>query len=148
MAPLPLPERILAKLAVGDCWEWTGRLAPTGYAYTTWRGRHWLAHRAVYTALVGEIPDGMQIDHLCKNRRCCNPDHLEPVTQQENIRRSASGAHHAAKTACPAGHPYSGPNLRIDPYGRRKCRTCQSAHARKSAARHAERRQELSDGSH
>lgn len=82
----PLLERILNGLDVGDCWEWTGwRLH--GHGIIGWKYKRVFVHRAIWEELVGPIPDGMVIDHLCRNRACANPDHLEPVTLRENILR-------------------------------------------------------------
>lgn len=71
----------------GFCWLWKGKLQD-GYGAQGWEGKTWAAHRLVYTLLMGEIPEGLDLDHLCKVRHCVNPDHLEPVTRGENIRRS------------------------------------------------------------
>lgn len=105
------------------CWIWTACRVPTNYGQVT---RHingvrkkFGTHRYTYERLVGPIPEGLQLDHLCRVRPCCNPAHLEPVTGPENSRRAA-----IARTHCPEGHPYSGPNLYLDPNSRRKCRTC------------------------
>jgi hypothetical protein len=86
-------------------------------------------HRYAYEALVGPIPDGKQIDHLCRNRACCNPEHLEPVTIQENIRRGEGPqAINARKTHCIRGHALSGDNLYLVPKsGRRNCVICRQA---------------------
>jgi hypothetical protein len=77
------------------------------------------AHRVVYEHMVGAIPEGLQLDHLCRNRMCVNPEHLEPVTGQENKRRAV-----ALITECPQGHPCNEANLRRQPDGRRYCREC------------------------
>ena len=105
------------------------------------------AHRAAYELAKGPIPDGLKIDHLCRNTRCCNPDHLEAVTDRENILRSNGVAALASrKTHCPQGHPYSGENLGITPRGCRVCRTCVRirgrAKRRKRAAGDAQKKSE------
>jgi len=110
--------------ASGDCWEWTGAVSASGYGNKwfdgTWQGVHVL----VWESLVGPIPDGMEIDHLCLNTVCCNPDHLEPVTHVENVRRR-TWFPESNKTRCPQGHPYAGDNLYVDPKkGGRHCRAC------------------------
>lgn len=71
-----------------DCWRWTSRLRPNGYAYLTIEGKSVLAHRLAYGLLVGPIPEGMTLDHLCRNTACVNPAHLEPVERAENTRRA------------------------------------------------------------
>lgn len=82
-------------------------------------------HRIIYEALHGPIPDGLQIDHLCRNKVCCNPHHLEPVTARENILRSnGQGAVNARKTHCIHGHPLEGDNLVIGLDGARRCLVC------------------------
>ena len=78
----------------------------------------------------GVLPATMQLDHLCRERACCNPAHLEPVTQAENIRRGE-----AVKTHCPQGHPYEGDNLYIDSRGKRRCKTCIAEQAARRYAR-------------
>lgn len=83
-------DAVFAKVEpTGFCWLWTGPVNNCGYGQTAFRGRTWVAHRIIYTLLVGEIPKGLQLDHLCHVRLCVNPDHLEPVTKAENMRRAA-----------------------------------------------------------
>lgn len=84
-----LPARIARKVELSpDCWTWTGALTE-GYGRIKWGGRLDMAHRVVYAILVGPVPDGLQLDHLCRNRACVNPAHLEPVTQAVNMQRAA-----------------------------------------------------------
>lgn len=108
-----------------ECWPWLGRIASNGYGQYR---RHDLAHRAVYEALVGSIPEGLHIDHLCRNRWCVRPDHLEPVTQAENNRRSrageVNGARQRALTHCKRNHEFTPENTYVGTGGRRVCRTC------------------------
>ena len=89
----------IERISIGDCWEWTGARTSAGYGnlYAAEHGGYETAHRAFYEALVGEIPDGKVIDHLCQVRHCVNPDHLEVVTYAENFKRG--------KHACPYGNP-------------------------------------------
>lgn len=123
-------ERFAAKLLPREsgCIEWTGGKTVGGYgtfAKRTTRGAEQkeLAHRWAYEQVAGPIPEGLDIDHLCRNRACVNPEHLEPVTRAENIRRAA-----AIKTTCPAGHPYTAENTYVRPgTTHRKCRTCARA---------------------
>jgi hypothetical protein len=128
-------RKVLARLTDTDqpdaCWEWTGYLTPGGYGQAWVPGDHMrLTHRVTYTQLVGPIPAGLGLDHLCRNRRCCNPRHLEPVTNRVNTARGATiAAEHAARTHCPEGHPLKGDNLEPShlAVGGRKCRTCNRA---------------------
>lgn len=113
------------------CWEWVRSRDTAGYGHLRVEGRLRKAHRVSYELLVGPIPEGLQLDHLCRNRACCNPDHLRPVTVFENIHAPgsvATGALHAAKTHCPQGHEYTPENIyRYE--NRRHCRTCTIARA-------------------
>ena len=90
-------------------------------------GKHFLAHRMIYELLVGPIPDGLEIDHLCRNRGCVNPGHMEPVTHRENLMRGDTvAAANPAKTHCIRGHPYDDENTYR--YGsHRYCRACNKA---------------------
>lgn len=111
------------------CWEWTGAIGPNGYGRMTHKkdGRYvkLYAHRVSYEMHKGAIPDELVIDHLCRNRKCVNPDHLEPVSNRENILRGTSPIANAARaTHCPAGHSYSGENLYVTRNGHRCCRKC------------------------
>ena len=122
-----MTERFWSKVDVSapnECWEWTAGRNSTGYG--TFRiGRDMRgAHRVAYELSVGPIPEGLQIDHLCRNVTCVNPAHLEPVTQRENSLRGVSpAAVNATKTHCPKGHEYTPENTEMDSGGRR-CRIC------------------------
>lgn len=133
-----LPPRMVKKIELapcrvsgleGDCWNWVGAIQSKGYGSVGYRGRVWSTHKLTYTLLVGPVPDGLEIDHLCRNRRCCNPLHLEPVTRKVNAERSGP----ATKTHCVHGHELSGDNLLIKKRGKRtpvrNCRTCRDNRA-------------------
>lgn len=125
-----LPDNFISKVkhSPTGCWEWVGGRTRGGYG--TYKlpnyGGSWLAHRYAYEALIGPIPAGLQIDHLCCNKACVNPAHLEPVTGKENVRRGLlePSPHHKFKTHCPRGHEYSVENTQIR-RGRRHCSSCQ-----------------------
>ena len=122
-------EQFLTRVDRRDdgCWIWTGALTRGGYGKTKVLGRTTVAHRYCYEQLVGPIPEGLQLDHLCRVRACVNPDHLEPVTCQENLLRGETfQAANAAKTHCPSGHEYTPANTLSDSGGR-GCRTCKRA---------------------
>ncbi len=117
-----LSDRFWIKVERTDsCWLWTANKSPDGYgrfAYLADFGTS-LPHRIARMALVGPIPEGHELDHLCGVRHCVNPDHLEPVTHQENVRRAV-----ARRTHCPNGHLYADGNSVSDYAGGRRCLTC------------------------
>lgn len=118
-----LPELIWARVAPGPggCWVWSGGRSHDGYGRQSGR----TVHKEIYRALVGPIALGLQLDHLCRRRDCCNPLHLEPVTKRENGRRGLRGD---LTTHCAKGHEYSADNtyvhVRSDGFRRRSCRAC------------------------
>jgi hypothetical protein len=90
-----------------ECWYWAGTIMADGYGHFCWQGKKILAHRMMYELVNGPIPAGVVVDHLCRNRGCVCPFHLEAVTNKENALRGISfTAINAKKTHCPRGHPY------------------------------------------
>jgi hypothetical protein len=118
--------------ASGDCWLWTGPIAPNGYGSTTVDNRTRIAHRAVYEKMVGPIPAGLELDHLCRVRHCVNPDHLEPVTRSVNLLRGVGPilkkAAAAARTHCTNGHELTPENTILSAGKWRICRICRKKH--------------------
>jgi hypothetical protein len=120
--------------AQGGCWVWTAHRLPAGYGVFSVGSRsdgtrkNVKAHRFSYESMIGPVPPGLVLDHLCRNRACVNPRHLEPVTTKENIRRGER----ATKTRCLRGHLLAGDNLL--PYakalGWRACRRCKQMKSR------------------
>jgi hypothetical protein len=105
------------------CWLWTASLRKNGYGQFYFRSRMTEAHRVSYILNVGTIPDGLQLDHLCRVRQCVNPKHLEPVTAMENTRR-------AMRLSCVNGHPFTPENTYIPADGKRYCRECRRRRVR------------------
>jgi hypothetical protein len=122
------PGRIAQKIEVtGFCWHWIGFRNPQGYGGIRIDGKHRGAHRVVYEMLVGPIPTGLELDHLCRVRHCVNPDHLEPVSHRENMRRSwAPTGRQVRQTHCKWGHALTPENLVRHGVkrGKRMCLTC------------------------
>lgn len=134
-----LSDRFHEKFTVNDssgCWEWTATRSTKGYGMIGQgapRSTLISAHRVAFELYVGPVPDGLQLDHLCRVRHCVNPAHLEPVSPRENTRRGLGvGGINAAKTHCSRGHEYSEANTYLWPSGnRRGCRICIRMHENK-----------------
>lgn len=118
-----LEKRLWARVNQSStCWLWTGYRDAGGYGLISLGGRRgskYRVHRVVYTLMAGQIPEGLDLDHLCSVRNCCNPAHLEPVTRAENMRRWKR-----ARTHCKRGHEYTPENSHVDGKGARECRLC------------------------
>lgn len=120
------------------CWVWKGGLSATGYGQFHYEGRNWRVHRYSYTLLVGPITDGLVLDHLCRNRACVNPDHLEAVSNRTNIVRGQTlPAENVAKTHCARQHPYDEENTWVNSKGHRYCRKCHAENQRNYTQRKA-----------
>lgn len=117
-----LVNRFIGRIDFEDseCWTFLGNKNKDGYGGISVSGKWWSTHRYSYVTLVGEIPEGLELDHLCSNRACANPDHLEPITHIENVRRGEK----ASRTHCPQGHEYSVENTYLNKKGWRKCKIC------------------------
>lgn len=113
----------LFRITEAGCWQWTGHLDIGGYG-SFWNGKPIKAHRFSYEYYIGVIPEGLELDHLCRNRACVNPAHLEPTTRKINESRAIQNPHNKLKTHCPAGHPYDIINTRFDKNGNRECKIC------------------------
>ncbi len=124
----PIPE---TRPELGPCWMWTKSLATKGYGQLRVHGKKRYTHRVAYELLVGVVPEGLELDHLCRNPACCNPAHLEPVTHAENVRRGIVGDRQRAKTHCVQGHPFDRANAYVDAKGFRHCRVCGRATSRR-----------------
>jgi len=144
MGPKPKPpiDRWLPKVIKTndhECWIWIGASdKTTGYGKFLFDGQTRPAHRFGYIYYRGPIPNGLVLDHRCRNRICVNPWHLEPETIGSNFMLgdiSHRGAWQRARTHCPAGHPLSGENLWVNKHGGRHCKTCNRENMRKRRVR-------------
>lgn len=125
-------SRLLSKVMADEngCWIWTACRSQNGYGKTWLRGKYEYAHRAMYTVMVGPIPDDQVLDHLCRVRACVNPGHLEPVSHRENLARGENFiAGVMSRVTCVNGHNYTPENTKYEGATRsRRCLTCRRAY--------------------
>jgi hypothetical protein len=127
----PALERFWAKVQkTATCWIW---LAAKVNGYGRFDGK--LAYKWIWEQFHGKVPEGLELDHTCRNPACVRPEHLEPVTHQENVLRgrAAETSHNAKKTHCHAGHPFDEANTYVRPDGGRACRACHNERTRRHA---------------
>ena len=136
-----IQQRIMARHtvdAVTGCWNWTGAISAGKYGSIFYEGRMQKAHRVMWRLLRGEIAGGLDLDHLCRNTACINPNHLEPVTRSENLRRSPLMDRNSKRTHCKRGHEFTPENTRVrSSSGHRTCIACMDMHRRNWRARNA-----------
>jgi len=124
----PMNEKDFCSLLLrsGDCLLWQGALTTDGYGRFWHKGVEHSAHVWAYEHWIGPVPLGLELDHLCRNRACCEPTHLEAVTHRVNCQRGRGSI-----PACPRGHPYDAENTYYSPRGGRFCRACNRAAAKR-----------------
>lgn len=124
---MPTRERLWSRImeVPTGCWEWLGTRGNKGHSVLSVNSKTESPHRIIYSLLVGPIPSGLHLDHLCRNTSCVNPTHLEAVTPKINVLRGDGlTAKQARQTHCLRNHPLEGENLYVTPDGRRQCREC------------------------
>ena len=136
---LPFGKRMENLYAVDPatgCWNWLKTCTPNGYGLRHGNKKDvpsMTAHRFVFMSVRGPIPEGLELDHLCRNKKCVNPDHLEPVTHAENMRRCPSSLARLSSPLCSHGHPLDG--IRARSKGGRYCKTCVKLNKRRQRER-------------
>ena len=135
----PAEQRFWAYVEKTDgCWQWKASFDSSGYGLLSVSGKSAKAHRFAYELLVGPIPHGLVIDHLCRNRACVNPAHMEPVTNYENLRRGAGhDVSQGRRNQCINGHDFTEENTYINPKGAKVCRACSDRSRKKYQERKA-----------
>lgn len=135
---MTLEQRLAQKIekrGPDECWDWTGGKNSWGYGYISVDSKMRRAHKIVWEMKNGPVPVGLDLDHLCRNRACCNPTHLEPVTRAENLRRGKRTTNgNENKTHCPSGHEYTEANTYRNGSGR-QCRECMRLRSRSEEKR-------------
>lgn len=135
---IPAIVRLLRRVEKSDngCWVWLGAKDPLGYGRIRVDGKTMLTHRVSYLFHKGEVIPPLELDHLCRNPSCVNPDHLEPVTRKVNTGRGncakVQRELRCSQTHCKNGHPLSGENLYLNPKRHRECRTCRNLATKRS----------------
>jgi len=136
-----IEERIASRHRVEpvtDCWTWTGAVSNRSYGSIFYQGRMQKAHRVMWELNFGPVPKGLELDHLCRNRLCINPNHLEPVTRAENLARGIQSNQNIGKSHCIRGHEFNAENTRYKPgNGHRVCKECMRMHVRNWRTRNA-----------
>jgi len=117
-------SRVIFIRGLDECWEWPQKTNRNGYGIVRVGRKTFMVHKLMYP-MGWEMEEGEVLDHKCRNRLCCNPRHLEPVSVRENtLRGEGPTAQNARKTECPRGHKYDAQNTKIRPCGRRQCLAC------------------------
>jgi len=125
-------ERFYSKIKFNEdtwCWDWIGTTLQRGYGHFKLKRKNWRPHRLSFAIHKGDLIKGLELDHLCRNRSCCNPEHLKQGTHKVNVLRGESvSAINAKKTHCKRGHEFAEENTYVYPNGGRSCRICQKMH--------------------
>jgi len=129
---------------LGPCWIWMAAHDGNGYGqFSLWPLPNIRAHRFSYQVIVGPVPDGLQLDHMCRVHRCVNPSHLHPVTKRDNVLLGQGvSAQNARKTHCVNGHPFDSSNtayIKEGNWTRRRCITCRRKHGREATRRYRQK---------
>ena len=134
---MTLIQRLFAKIKISEngCWLWQASILKSGgYGQISFGGKPCRAHVVAYELFNGPVPEGCELDHLCRTPACVNPEHLDPVTHRENLLRAPSSipAINSRKTHCVKGHPYDSANTYLSKLNQRRCRMCHSDRMRRT----------------